>query len=128
VIDLGKGENMIVALPYLQGEVNQHFGSTQAFLVAYTAGEEVERTKIFEMKDLQHDHAGIVGFLKEQAVEVVLAGGMGPPMQQALTAAGFDVWCGVSGPALEVVNAFVRGEVERSDATCGHHHGGHPQT
>jgi predicted Fe-Mo cluster-binding NifX family protein len=44
-------------------------------------------------------------------------------MQQALKQQGFDLYCGVSGPAVEAVEAFLRGEVTQSEATCGHHHG-----
>ena len=119
---------MIVAVPYLQGDVNGHFGSTQAFLVAEgVEGPEakVERTTIFEVQGMQHNHAGIAGFLKEQGVEVILAGGMGAPMQQALKMQGFELYCGVSGPAETAVEAFLRGQIEQSDSTCGHHHGEH---
>jgi predicted DNA-binding protein (UPF0251 family)/predicted Fe-Mo cluster-binding NifX family protein len=121
-----QGDRMIVAVPFLQGDVNAHFGSTQAFLVAEgvegTEGK-VERTTIFEVQGMQHNHAGIAGFLKEQGVEVILAGGMGGPMQQALKMQGFELYCGVSGPAVAAVEAFLRGEIEQSESTCGHHHG-----
>jgi predicted DNA-binding protein (UPF0251 family)/predicted Fe-Mo cluster-binding NifX family protein len=119
-----KGAKMIVAVPYLRGEVNAHFGSTQAFLIAEGVDGRVERTSVFEMQGMQHNHAGISGFLKEQGVQVILAGGMGGPMQQALKAQGFELYCGVGGSALEAVEAFLRGEIEQSEATCGHHHGG----
>ncbi len=114
---------MTIAVPYLQGDVNAHFGSTRAFLLAQTADGKVQRTTLYEVQGMQHNHAGIAGFLKEQGVEVILAGGMGAPMQQALKKQGFDLYCGVSGPAAEAVEAFLRGEIEQSDATCGHHHG-----
>jgi predicted DNA-binding protein (UPF0251 family)/predicted Fe-Mo cluster-binding NifX family protein len=120
-----EGETMIIAVPYLQGDVNAHFGSTQAFLVAETADGKVERTSLFEIQGMQHSHSGIAGFLKDQGVEVILAGGMGAPMQQALKQMGFSLYCGVGGPALEAVDAFLRGEIEHSEATCGHHHGEH---
>lgn len=116
---------MIVAVPYLQGNVNAHFGSTQAFMVAEAAGETVEKATIFEVQGMQHNHSGIAGFLKEQGVEVILAGGMGAPMQQALKMQGFELYCGVSGLAVEAVEAFLRGEIEQSESTCGHHHGEH---
>ncbi len=121
--DTNEGERMIVAVPYLQGSVNAHFGSTQAFLVAEAVDGEVERTSVFEVQGMQHNHSGIAGFLKEQGVEVILAGGMGAPMQQALKLQGFELYCGVSGPAVEAVEAFLRGEIEQSESTCGHHHG-----
>ena len=114
---------MIVAVPYLQGDVNAHFGSTQAFLVAEAVDGQVQRTALFEVQGMQHNHAGIAGFLKEQGVSIILAGGMGGPMQQALKMQGFDLYCGVSGPAEEAVEAFLRGEIEQSESTCGHHHG-----
>jgi predicted Fe-Mo cluster-binding NifX family protein len=116
---------MILAVPYLQGNVNAHFGSAQAFLVAETVDGKVERTSVFEVQGMQHNHSGIAGFLKAQGVEVILAGGMGAPMQQALKQSGFSLYCGVTGPALEAVDAFLRGEIEHSESTCGHHHGEH---
>ncbi len=124
-MDANEGERMIVAVPYLQGNVNAHFGSTQAFLVAEAVNGKVERTSVFEVQGMQHNHSGIAGFLKEQGVEVILAGGMGAPMQQALKMQGFDLYCGVSGSAVEAVEAFLRGEIEQSESSCGHHHGEH---
>jgi predicted DNA-binding protein (UPF0251 family)/predicted Fe-Mo cluster-binding NifX family protein len=118
-----KGEKMIIAVPYLDGDVNAHFGSTRAFLLAETSDGRLERSSIFEVQGMQHNHAGIADFLKEQGVEVILAGGMGGPMQSALKSAGFELYCGVGGPALPAVEAYLAGELEQSDATCGHPHG-----
>jgi predicted Fe-Mo cluster-binding NifX family protein len=120
-----RGENMIIAVPYLQEQVNAHFGSTQAFLVAEAVDGKVDKTSIFEIQGMQHSHSGIAGFLKDQGVEVILAGGMGAPMQHALKQMGFQLYCGVSGSAVEAVEAFLRGEIRHSEATCGHHHGEH---
>jgi predicted Fe-Mo cluster-binding NifX family protein len=119
------GGKMIVAVPYLEGQVNAHFGSTRAFLLAEATDGTVERTAVYEVQGMQHNHAGIAGFLKEQGVSVILAGGMGAPMQQALKLQGFELYCGVSGPAVGAVEAFLRGEIEQSESTCGHHHGEH---
>lgn len=114
---------MVIAVPYLEGDVNAHFGSTRAFLIAEASDGKMERSSIFELQGMQHNHAGIADFLKEQGVEVILAGGMGGPMQSALKQAGFELYCGVGGPALAAVEAFLAGELEQSEATCGHHHG-----
>jgi predicted DNA-binding protein (UPF0251 family)/predicted Fe-Mo cluster-binding NifX family protein len=120
-----EGERMIVAVPYLRGDVNAHFGSTQAFLIAEGVGDRLERTSVFEVQGMKHNHAGIAGFLKDQGVEVILAGGMGAPMQQALKLQGFALYCGVSGPAVAAVEGFLRGEIEQSESTCGQHQGEH---
>jgi predicted Fe-Mo cluster-binding NifX family protein/predicted DNA-binding protein (UPF0251 family) len=121
-----KGDRMIIAVPYLEGNVNAHFGSTQAFMVAHADDGRIERTTVFEVQGMQHNHAGIAGFLKDQGVEVILAGGMGAPMQQALKMHGFALYCGVAGPAVEAIERFLRGEIKPSESTCGHHHGDHP--
>lgn len=119
-----EGERMIIAVPYLDGEVNAHFGSSQAFYVAEGLEGSIARASLFEVQGMQHNHAGIAGFLKEQGVQVILAGGMGAPMQNALKLQGFELYCGVSGPVVQAVEAFLRGETEQSESTCGHHHGG----
>jgi len=116
---------MIVAVPYLNGEVNAHFGSTQAFLLAETSDDKVIDTSVHELHGMQHNHSGIAGFLKEQGVQAIIAGGMGSPMQQALKGQGFELYCGVGGSAVEAVEALLRGEIEQSETTCGHHHGEH---
>jgi hypothetical protein len=48
---------------------------------------------------------------------------MGGAMQQGLKMQGFERYCGVQGPAIAAVQAFLRGEIEQSGSTCGHHHG-----
>jgi predicted DNA-binding protein (UPF0251 family)/predicted Fe-Mo cluster-binding NifX family protein len=120
---LEKGITMIIAVPYAHGQVNPHFGSTEAFLITKAQGTEVVESSLYELEGMQHNHQGIAGFLKDQGVETILAGGMGYPMQEALKAAGFELYCGVSGDAIAAVGAFLRGEIEPSEATCGHHHG-----
>ena len=114
---------MIIAVPYLAGAVNGHFGRTDAFLIATAVGGDVVESALHRVEGLQHDHDGLAGFLRSRNVDVILAGGMGAPMQEALKAAGFSVYCGVSGPADSAVQAFLQGTIEPSDATCGHHHG-----
>lgn len=123
--DDDEGVSMIIAVPYADGMVNGHFGRTQAFLVAEAREGKVADMTLYSVEGLQHNHGGLVSFLQSRGVEVVLAGGMGEPMQQALKQAGFALYCGVSGPAKEAVEAFLRGAITQSDATCGHHHGEH---
>lgn len=114
---------MIIAVPYVDGEVNGHFGRTEAFLIAEVGDGKVISRNVRPVEGLQHDHGGLAGFLQAQGTEVILAGGMGAPMQEALKAAGFSLYCGVSGPVDQVLAAFLGGAIEQSEGTCGHHHG-----
>lgn len=119
------GSAMVIAVPHEAGQVNQHFGRTREFLIARSAEGSPGETAVYEVPGMQHNHGALAGFLQHQQVDVILAGGMGAPMQAALKRAGFDLYCGVSGPADEAVAAFLRGEITQSEATCGHHHGSH---
>ena len=112
---------MIIAVPYLEGQINAHFGRTEQFLIARVEEGAVAESEVRAVPGLQHDHGGLAAFLQEAAVEVILAGGMGRPMQQALQRAGFELYCGVSGGAADALEAYLRGEIEQSDASCGHH-------
>lgn len=114
---------MIIAVPYEDGRVNAHFGRTEAFAIARVDGSDIADWDVRPVVSLQHDHEGLAGFLRGQDVDVILAGGMGAPMQAALKSAGFELFCGVDGPARGAVEAYLRGEIEQSDSTCGHHHG-----
>jgi predicted Fe-Mo cluster-binding NifX family protein len=114
---------MIIAVPYLEGAVNGHFGRTDAFLIVDATDGAVVESAVHQVEGLQHDHQGLAGFLASRSVDVILAGGMGAPMQAALKAAGFTVYCGVSGAADVAVDAFLSGTIAQSDDTCGHHHG-----
>jgi len=116
---------MKIAVPYLAGDVNAHFGCTESFLIAETEDGRIAGTTVVDLGGMQHDHSGIAGFLKQRGVDVILAGGMGAPMQQALKRQGFELYCGVSGPAVQAVETFLRGDIEQSESTCGHHHGEH---
>lgn len=119
------GEKMVIAVPHQSGSVNQHFGQTREFLVASTEDGAVRESSVYEVPGMQHNHSALAGFLRDRGVNVILAGGMGAPMRDALEHTGFEVICGVSGPAEEAVGAYLRGEVVPGPSTCGHHHGEH---
>ncbi len=114
---------MVIAVPHESGSVNQHFGRTREFLVASTQDGAIQERSVYEVPGMQHNHSALATFLQDRGVDVILAGGMGAPMREALERTGFEVICGVSGPAEEAVGAYLRGEVEPGPATCGHHHG-----
>jgi predicted Fe-Mo cluster-binding NifX family protein len=116
---------MKIAVPYADGEVNQHFGRTGSFLIADVVEGSLEESGVFPVEGLQHDHDGLSGFLRGRAVDLVLAGNMGEPMRQALTRAGLEVKCGASGPALDAVERYLKGELQTNDSACAHGHGHH---
>ena len=106
------------------GQIFQHFGKTQAFKV-YTI--EHGAIQSAEVKDTEgQGHGALAGMLKDWGVDTLLCGGMGMGAQNALTAAGIDIYAGCTGAADDAVRALLAGELTQNDtSTSDHHHGVH---
>ena len=55
-------------------------------------------------------------------VDALICGGIGGGAQTALTEAGIDLCAGVQGNVDEVVETYLKGELESSGVNCDHHH------
>jgi len=116
---------MKIAMPYDQGRVNQHFGMSREFVIFSIDDGKVCDSKVIGSADLCHNHDGLAGLLKDEGVEVVIAGGIGGGMVQALNALGFRIVTGASGDAAAVARDFangtlVTGDVELCGCGCDH--------
>ncbi|HEY3549402.1 MAG TPA: NifB/NifX family molybdenum-iron cluster-binding protein [Propionicimonas sp.] len=89
------------------GEVGGGWGKARRVALATVAEGAVTDWREVDVRwDEAHDqgpegshHARIVRFLRENDVEVAVAGHMGPPMQNTLTKLGLRVVLGVTGDA-----------------------------
>ncbi|MGI6727068.1 MAG: NifB/NifX family molybdenum-iron cluster-binding protein [Anaerovoracaceae bacterium] len=63
-------------------------------------------------------------FLKEQGVNVVIAGGMGAGPKSNLNNMGIEVILGAQGNAEDVVKIYIQGNLESKGSTCAGHHDG----
>lgn len=114
---------MKIAVSYDNGKVFQHFGKTEAFKVY-----EVEDNKIISSEIISSNgtgHGALAGLLAEQAVEVLICGGLGGGAQTALSEAGIEVCAGAKGSADEAVEAYLKGELVSTGVNCDHHHEEH---
>ncbi|OPZ74389.1 MAG: Dinitrogenase iron-molybdenum cofactor [Firmicutes bacterium ADurb.Bin456] len=118
------GKPMKIAMPCLDGNVNPHFGSSRQFIVFDTAGGQIKGKKTIDNETL-HNHGGLARILKDEGVEVVITGGIGRPMINALHEAGFKVITGASGEVDRIANDFINGQLLPSPAicSCGGKHG-----
>ena len=111
---------MKIAVTYDNGEVFQHFGRTESFKIY-----EVEDNKVVSSEVISSNgtgHGALAGLLAEQGVNVLICGGIGGGAQTALTEAGIDLCAGVQGNVDEVVETYLKGELESSGVNCDHHH------
>ena len=111
---------MKIAVTYDNGEVFQHFGRTESFKIY-----EIEDNKVVSSEVISSNgtgHGALAGLLAEQGVNVLICGGIGGGAQTALTEAGIDLCAGAQGNVDEVVETYLKGELESSGVNCDHHH------
>lgn len=121
-----KGENVMrIAVTYENGQIFQHFGHTQQFKLYDVENGQVVNTQVVGTDGQGHGALG--GFLAAAQVDALICGGIGGGAQNALAAAGIQLFGGVSGPADAAVQAYLAGSLGYDpNVQCdhhGHHHG-----
>lgn len=114
---------MRIAVTYENGEVFQHFGHSEQFKVY-----EVEDGKVVSSEVVGSDgqgHGALAGLLAGKGIDVLICGGIGGGAVNALTQAGITLCAGQSGNTDEVVEKYLKGELESTGANCDHHGEGH---
>lgn len=94
----------------LDAQIDPRFGRCQYFIIVDTDTMEYEA-----LENEQAEARGGAGiqagqFMAERGVKAVLTGNCGPNAFQALSAAGIEIFTGVSGTAREVIERFTKGE------------------
>ena len=111
---------MKIAVTYENGKIFQHFGRTEFFKVY-----DVEDNKVISSEVIGSGgtgHGALAGLLADQAVDVLICGGIGGGAQAALEQAGVELCAGAQGDADQAVEAYLKGELVSSGANCDHHH------
>ena len=88
---------MRIAVTYDNGEVFQHFGHTETFKVYEVEDGKVVSSEIFGSNGT--GHGALAGLLGENAVDVLICGGIGGGAQAALQERGIELCAGASGDA-----------------------------
>ena len=110
---------MKVAVTFEDGKVFQHFGRTEQFKIY-----EIENGKVISDEIMSSDgtgHEALADLLADKGVNVLICGGMGSGAKAALEDAGLEVYSGQSGEADDVVEAYLKGEIESQGVNCDHH-------
>ncbi|MFZ5590454.1 MAG: NifB/NifX family molybdenum-iron cluster-binding protein [Bacillota bacterium] len=118
---------MKVAMPYENGQLNQHFGRSKEFAIIDVQDGNIADKKIVSAANMQHNHEGLAGLLAREKVDVVVLGGIGPMALQALKAQGLKTITGQQGDVEKLALACARGELVSQQVSCGHDHHHHHQ-
>lgn len=111
---------MKIAVTYDNGEVFQHFGKTESFKIYNVEDNAVVSSEVIGSNGT--GHGALAGLLAEQGVNILICGGIGGGAQAALTEAGIELCAGAQGNTDQVVEAYLKGELESSGVNCDHHH------
>jgi len=108
---------MKIAMPHNEGRVNERFGSSKEFIIVETENGAIKSKKVL-YNETETNYGGLVQSLKAEGVEVVVAGGIGRPMAEALHYTGFNVIMGITGDVEKVVEEFLAGQLVSRQTTC----------
>ncbi len=108
----------------LDGQISQHFGRCPSYLIVDVEGNEVKKSEVVENPYYTNHIPGKVPqFIKEQDVQVMIAGGMGPRAIDMFSTFGIEVVTGAIGNAGNVLQAYLQGEIAGVEP-CKHDHPG----
>jgi predicted Fe-Mo cluster-binding NifX family protein len=112
----------------LNGQISQHFGRCPFYLIVDVEDDEIRKAEsIVNPYHNNHIPGKIPQFIKEQGVNVMIAGGMGPRAIDMFTNLGIEVLTGAMGSARNILQAYLRGEISgvepcKHDYPEGHTH------
>lgn len=109
---------MIIAVPYDNGNIFQHFGKAEAFML-YDVNGSTYTSSLLSAEG--HSHHELAPFLKDHGVNAVICGGMGQGMVNALTACGIRIYGGSSGSCEEAVQKFLSQGLTEKVESCHCH-------
>lgn len=111
---------MKIAVATDAGHVSAHFGRCPTYtLFDITDGRVLSRE---EIPNPGHQPGFLPRYLTSMGVEVIIAGGMGPRAQGLFAEQNIQTLTGVQGPVDEVIDKFLRRELEAGRDLCDHEH------
>jgi predicted Fe-Mo cluster-binding NifX family protein len=117
---------MKIAIPTRGLVVDDHFGHCESFTL-YSIGPDknIEWTESLPSGQSCGCKSDIASVLRSSGVTLLLAGNMGQGAYNILNMNGIEVIRGCSGPARDVVELYLKGNLSDSSDGCHEHHGHH---
>jgi len=115
---------MRIAVTYENGEIFQHFGHTEQMKIYVVDNGHIVSSEV--KSTMGSGHGALAGFLRANAVDVLICGGIGGGAQAALAEAGIKLYGGCRGNADQAVENLLNNTLMYNpDVRCSHHEGGH---
>jgi predicted Fe-Mo cluster-binding NifX family protein len=105
----------------LKGSIAAHFGRCPSYVLVDLVDDRILGFQVFDNPYYPNHQPGVIPqFIHSQKANVMIAGGMGPRAIDLFTQLGIDVAIGVQGKVRDVVESYLRGEIQGIVA-CEHH-------
>lgn len=116
---------MIIAIPYQDGQIFEHFGHAETFAIyEYDENQPEKMTKcLIECGD-RHGHKAMAELMKENKVDVVLAGHMGDEARSLLLSYQIVPIAGYCGHADTAADMLIDGTLPIAEEGAGGCSGG----
>ncbi len=122
----------VIALPCINDKgvdssLSHHFGRSPYYAFVTVEGDSIEKVKVIKVDFEDHAVGELPKLMKEQGADVIITYGMGPKAVDFLKSFGIRVILGVSGTVKEVVEKYLKNELEpvenwEEDEEFSHHH------
>lgn len=116
---------MIIAVAYDAGNIGEHFGHADMFALYDYPNYEVEQCtkRLIDCSD-RHGHAAMAELMRENKVDMVLVGRMGPEAKSMLLSFGIVPVVGYCGDADTAADLLITGQLpldgmEAESCGCG---------
>jgi predicted Fe-Mo cluster-binding NifX family protein len=114
---------MKIAIATDNNMVSAHFGHCPEFTIYDVVGKKVNSKEVVENPG--HQPGFLPKFLAGMGVNCIIAGGMGPMAKDLFAENDIVTVTGVSGNIDEVIEEFLKGNIEDSGNLCDHPEGEH---
>lgn len=116
---------MKIAVASEKGQVTQHFGHCEGFVVFQV--EEGNITGRQELANPGHRPGFLPNYLGDQGINVIISGGMGGGAVAIFNERQIEVVTGARGDAELAAQAYLSGDLKSTNVVCNDHahHGGH---
>ena len=112
---------MRIAIPLVQGQLSLHFGHCDEFAIVDVNAEEQRVSGIHTIGAPSHAPGVLPQWLRQQDVNVVIAGGMGSRAKMLLAQNGIDVVIGATAVGPEAIaTAYLDGSLQTGTNICDH--------
>lgn len=110
---------MKIAIPVDNGKVAEHFGHCAQFMMVEIADGRVVKTQAVDNPG--HKPGFLPRFLADQNVNLLIAGGIGSNAVGIFNQLAIDVIVGAQGKAEDVVEQYLKGDLESDGVPCPEH-------